>query len=391
MDNAEQIQALQGAVLRLRDLTNSVEDLFYSLEGVDEIFQSITVNNTFPQVIPELKFALLSIYDINKAIDSLTKALQVISVTSSLENDINSLNSYIKSFVQLLYNYYNQAMQTQTYQAQSQLLAAQSASISSMISHTQTELQAIDLSSVLLLQLKEMATFQAVLSLIAEQKHVNFYALQDNQLNLPQNPTSTQISQIQNRLQSQITIAQSQHNTKLQSWGNFTLTKTLNPTFFNSLAANYSATFSIDLPPVKSSYYDVQMIDIQVYPFPLANFNNSFVDISLYQLGLNNFFDQHYNYWNFTLPNNEYPFKFSTLNYCPLSRPDYLSQINYAMYSPYGNWQLIFPHPTQLNIASVEQIEIYIKLKYNYYSSGGEDLWGNYNLPFQIITYPFSC
>ena len=232
------------------------------------------------------------------------------------------------------------------------------------------------------------ATFRSIVTLLAEQAQVNYYALQHNHFTVPHNPTSSDLINIQKSLNSEVRAAQTTNsNGAREMWGNFTLTRTHYNESFATLISNNSMMFTVDLPnPSLTRFYNVRMLDVQAYPYPLVDPTRN-IDITLVQQGLTSFYDQNFAEWNYTAPQAMYPFSFDAQSDCPLSKPYYPSQVEYINYSPYGNW-LLTVLPYQFSVEYVESISIYFKLQYYDTGSGFAQLWGKYPFDYQRIHSP---
>ena len=134
LDAADQVAALQQAIVKLQGSVSNLEHIETSFYSLDSIFSEINATSSLPDILPAVQLAEVGVAELNEFTDNLAKALSSNGDVKHLEVDVQNLSSFTKSFIQLTVNWYALAMKLQTYAAQVSVIEYQSNTLSQEVS-----------------------------------------------------------------------------------------------------------------------------------------------------------------------------------------------------------------------------------------------------------------
>lgn len=246
--------------------------------------------------------------------------------------------STIKLILQYIQTWYSNVQLLQDLQAKMSSLDQIQQYLSNVIQEQANQLSVISAAEAALQQQKSRVVFSALQWFVQEVIQFQYYTLAPYQLQLPQNPTSEELTELQNGFNEYLG-----HNpasqTKTCDHGQYSFGIEDHPTLFDDLLGNGTIVFDVPLPAT-AFYYSVYFSDVGVYFWNPNSTVAGSVTVEMVKAGQSVFYDQNGAIWTFNHAPIPYEFGYQIANdqpcpvECPNSNP---IEINY---SPYGLWQI---------------------------------------------------
>ena len=301
-------------------------------------------------------------------------------------------------------------VQIQTAEAQQVMLQQQAKHLSRLVSADSTEEQALRQAWAMLFTAKSTSQLLALSALVDEARQLGYVGLEDISLSIPENPTATQLQKVQANIaagiirevsqglvvhyaeqfdgwdKSIVLVQENEYNSRTTScWANFSISVADHPQFFKTLTQRGRANVFVPLPyPGNISFYKVNMVNMQVFPFPLVNAAPS-IEVQAIQYGPSLYYDSNFRAWNYTHIPIPYAFLFEASTLCPLSQP--YGNPNYVHFSPYGPWNIAIS-PQSMSLQNVTRLDMMFELYWNQKGSNVTPFFGRNSSPSNVGCVP---